>query len=673
MAVNGRAGSRLNRRSFLKAVGGGAAAAGLSLSLGSCAGGAGAGGRRVVVIGMDGMDPNITGRLMRQGLLPNFLKLAESGSFKTLRTVMPPQSPVVWSTFITGMNPGGHGVSDFLARNAADYKAHFSIAEVRGADVNLEIGDIRFPISGGGAFNLRRGVPFWRYLTERGIEAAVIKVPSNFPPDTSATRAISGLGTPDLLGGYGEFSYYTTDSLESYPNISGGKVIYVGMDYNAVRTELIGPENGFLKPKEPTIEDPYVNNTKAPFTVYVDPVNPVARIDIQGRRVLLRRGEFSDWVRVNFEMLPVLGSVSGIVRFLLKETHPHLRLYVSPINIDPANQALPITHPAEYGAEIERAVGPIWTKGLPADTKALDHRIFTDEEYVDQAHLILEERFRLFDSEFARFKDGFFFFYFSSTDQDSHMLWRNMDEAHPMHGACDPRFKSEIFNVYQRMDEFLGRLLPAVDDRTLLMICSDHGFAPFYHEFHLNTWLRRKGYLQVKPEAAAKRETLPSDIDWSKTVAYNIGLNGVYLNLKGREGRGIVDPERASALVEKLAGDIAASSDSREAVTRVFRKETIYSGAEMRDLPELLVGFRPGYRCSGSSSIGLTGPELVGLNPWAWSGDHCMDLDRVPGILFANRPVVQPHPGIIDLPVTVLAEFGITRPAQMEGRDLFRA
>ncbi len=488
-------GAGVDRRDFMRMMAGTAAAAGMSLPLASCGGSST--DKKVIVLGLDGLDPKILGALMEMGRLPNFKKLADMGSLQPLGTTMPALSPVAWSSFITGLTPGGHGIADFIARDPATYTPVFAIYKNTDPDLTISVGDIHLPIKGGGPQNLRQGKPFWAYLTERDIPAWISKIPTNFPVEETATKAIAGMGTPDLVDSYGVFSYYTSDPFEDFPNLEGGEVLYVDVNSNVVRSNLLGPVNSLRTAKD-TGADPYANTSKIPFTVYLDAKADGARLDIQGQSILLKRGEYSPWVTVTFDLLPVIGSVQGIARFLLKGVAPHFQLYVTPINIDPRAQAAPVTYPVEFGAEIARDIGAFWTKGLPADMKALDHGVINDEEYVGQAELILKERMALFDHQWSRFESGLFYFYVSSTDQDAHMLWRNMDPTHPRHAESDLRFAGWIPHLYEEMDKLVAKVLPAVDDKTLVMVCSDHGFAQFARQFHLNTWLRDNGYLVLK-------------------------------------------------------------------------------------------------------------------------------------------------------------------------------
>jgi predicted AlkP superfamily phosphohydrolase/phosphomutase len=666
----------LDRRRFLRLLAGSAAAAGASAGISGCR-------RRssrapkVVVLGLDGLDPTLIKRLIDAGRAPAFAKLAELGTFTPLATTMPALSPVAWSSFITGLTPGGHGIGDFIMRDPATYLPVFSIYEQLPPGRSLRLAGCEMPLTGGGMRNLRHGKPFWAYLTEQGIPASVFRIPTNFPIEETATRALSGMGAPDLVDTYGIFNYYTSNELEDYPGISGGNVTYVDVVDYRVRTELPGPLDSFCPPSPTTVRrDPTAVNSKVPFAVYLDADSDTVLIEIQGRRVVLKCGELSAWVPVEFELLPLVGKVRGICRFLLQEVRPHFRLYVTPINIDPEAQAVQVTYPEELGGELARAIGPFWTKGLPCDTKAFDYGILSDEEYAVQAQAILQEQLAQFDYEWGRFDEGLFYFYVSNTDQDSHMLWRNMDPTHPMHAASDPRLAGYLEQLYEQMDKLVAKVLPAIDDDTLVLVCSDHGFVQFGRQVHVNSFLRERGFLAIKDEAKSKEATTILDVDWAKTVAYGIGFNGLYLNLKGRERDGIVDPAQAQATIAKLKRELEELRDpdtGARPVDRVYLRDQIYTGAHTNQMAELFVGFTPGYRSSSSSVLGETGRAIIDINPWAWSGDHSMSRDLVPGVLFSSRRVAKANPSLLDLPVTILEHFGIAKPADMVGSSLFDA
>ncbi len=669
-----RSRQELDRRQFLR----GLLATGAAASLPRCRRRAG-GDRRVVVLGLDGLDPQLIGALMNSARAPNFVARAARGGFVRLGTTMPALSPVAWSSFITGLTPGGHGIGDFIHRDPANYLPVFSIYETLPATRTLSLGGYQLPIAGGGMHRLRRGRPFWSHLAERGIPSEVYRIPTSFPVEEEATRALSGMGTPDLADAYGLFNYYTSDPFEDYPDVSGGYVHYVELRDDHARADLIGPLNSFRSPQS-TRRDETRNHSRSRLDVYVDRSAGAARIDLASRSIVLRVGEWSEWLPVEFELVPLVGTANGICRLLLRAVEPHLQLYVSPINIDPGAQAVAVTYPEELGGELARAIGPFHTMGLPCDTKALDHRIFRDEDYVSQAEQILGEQLRLFDYTWSRFAAqpgaGFYFFYISNTDQDAHMLWRNMDATHPMHRASDVRFAGYLHHLYERMDVLVGRVLEAADDDTLVLVCSDHGFAQFGRQFHLNTWLRERGLLRIKDEARHKKTTDLGDIDWRRTVAYGLGFNGLYLNLKGREKQGLVEPGsgRAREVLGLLRRELTAVNDpetGRTPIAQVYERDRLYRGALTPDMPELLVGYRPGYRSSSDSVLGATGEALIEINPWAWSGDQSMACELIPGSLFSSRPVAKSDSNIVDLPVTILEWFGIPRPEEMVGRSVF--
>ncbi len=367
--------------------------------------------------------------------------------------------------------------------------------------------------------------------------------------------------------------------------------------------------------------------------------------------------------------------MQGIARFLLKGVAPHFQLYVTPINIDPRRRPRRSPTRPSSGPRSRATSAPSGPRACPADVKAFDHKVINDEEYVGQAELILKERMALFDHQWSRFENGLFYFYVSSTDQDAHMLWRNMDKTHPKHNESDVRFAGWIPHLYEEMDKLVGKVLPAVDDKTLVLVCSDHGFAQFARQFHLNTWLRDNGYLVLKDGAEKKEETSIFDVDWSQTVAYGVGFNGLYMNLKGRERDGIVTPEKVEEISARLIRELEAVVDletGQRPVAKVYRREDMYTGPSTPMMPELLVGYTPGYRNASASVLGSTGKPTINLNPWAWSGDHSMAATSSPAPCSPPRRSPNPTPTSSICPVTILEFFGVEKPEQMVGSSIFR-
>ena len=621
--------------------------------------------KKVIILGFDGMDPGISKRLMEEGKLPYFKKLMESGDFRPLRTSIPPQSPVAWSNFITGTNPGGHAIFDFIHRDPKTYLPYLSTSETEPSKHNITIGNYVLPLSGGEVNLLRKGKAFWQILEEYDIPATIFKMPSNFPPAKTKQRTLSGMGTPDILGTYGIFSYYTNQPIKLQEDIGGGEIFPVEVINNKVHAQLNGPTNTFKKDKP---------KSKIDFTVYLDPEYPVAKIVIQDKEIILNEGEWSDWIKVKFNMIPTQ-SVSGICKFYLKEVRPHFKLYVTPINIDPSDPALPISTPENYSRELYEKFGYFWTKGLPADTKALDHGVLDDGEFLEQDDGILYERLRIFDYELNRFESGVLFFYVSSTDQRQHMFWRLIDKKHPSYNEkLASKYGKTIEKIYIEMDKVLAKTFQKMDKDTILFIMSDHGFTPYRRSFHLNTWLKENGYLKlINPWRQGETE-FHLNTDWSRTKAYALGLNSLFLNLKGREREGIVSPGiEADNLAEEIARKLEEVKDpetGEKVVFKAYVTKKWYKGPYVNEAPDIIVGYNKGYRSSWQTALGKIPRKLIEDNKGKWSGDHCMAPDLIPGILFSNVKIKKQIVSLYDLTPTILKIFGIKKPVEMIGNPI---
>lgn len=616
---------------------------------------------RVIVLGIDGLDPLILEEMIEAGRLEHFAGLASGRPPRRLATSIPPQSPVAWSSFITGLDPGGHRIFDFLRHD----RRTLAIGESTTAQEEpLRLFGV--PLWGGGHVNLREGKAFWQCLEGQAVAATVFRVPANFPPVAGNARTFSGMGTPDLRGTNGTFTYYTDRPPSNGGEITGGEVVKVEVaEHHVVTSRLEGPPNPYRDGRPVAV----------PLAVYVDPERPLARIDIDGERRVLAEGEWSDWIRVRFPLLPAVGA-SGIVRFYLKEVRPDFRLYASPVNIDPADPVLPIATPSGAARELCDAAGAFYTQGMAEDTKALQWGVLDDEEFLDQLEDVLAERIVLLEHELRRFRNrtGCLFFYVSSVDQGSHVLWRARDPAHPAHRAdFSERVRGSIDRLYLEMDRILGRVLEEVDGRTTLIVMSDHGFAPFYRAAHLNNRLAEEGFLALYEPEAPQGKRLADDVDWLRTSAYAVGFNGVYLNLAGRSPRGRVTARDKEGVLDEIEQSLLAWRDpenGKRVVQRVYRPEAVYSGPYVDEAPDLIVGYSRGYRASWETPLGRFGPSSLEDNRGVWSGDHLMAAEEVPGVILANRPLREGELRLEDVPATILDVFGVSRPDAMRGRSV---
>jgi len=620
---------------------------------------------KVLVLGVDGMDPVILGELIREGKLPHFERLIREGSFSELGTSNPPQSPVAWSNFITGKNPGGHGIFDFIHRDPENFIPYLSTSKVEPPGRSIKLGKWRIPLASGSIELLRRGKAFWEILEENGIQTTIYKIPANFPPEPESSRSISGMGTPDILGTSGLYSFYTNEYLPEYEKVSGGKVFEIDCRNNHFSAHLPGPSNPFRE------NNPEVTIS---FDVHIDPVNEAVKIELPEDSFILTVGEWSEWIKVKYSMLPYINSVSGIVKFYLKEVKPSFKLYASPINIDPSDPALPISNPEDYSRELFRKFGYFYTQEMAEDTKAYLENILSLEEYIKQAFMVYEEQEKMYFYELNRFTKGLLFFYFSSTDMNAHVLWHLRDENHPYYNKKTSEKTGNIIEFYYRkIDDILKKTLDKIDEETTLIIMSDHGFAPVYKQINLNTWLLNEGYIKLFRNWEPEDDYFQA-VDWRNTKAYALGLNGLYINLEGREYMGIVgEGDEKETLLDEIIEKLEAVADpetGEKIIKNVYKSSEIYSGKYKAGAPDLIVGCARGYRISNTSALGNFSDNVIESNDW-WSGDHCIDPDEVPGIVVSNKKIKVSKPKLYDITATILKEFKIEIPEEVIGKPVF--
>jgi predicted AlkP superfamily phosphohydrolase/phosphomutase len=646
---------KTSRRTFLKCTAAAAGAAAVGAGVYYYAGGRGrvsrAAGKKVIVIGIDGMDPVLSEHMMKAGQLPNLTRLREAGGFSPLGTSIPPQSPVAWANFINGAGPGSHGIFDFIHRHPeepwGESKLFYAAAETVGGQTHLR----------------RQGVPFWDYLDAAGVPTTFYDLPSNYPASPSQHghhRCICGMGTPDMLGTFGTYQHFADPPLEGVGE-AGGKQFTLSFENETAQARIVGPMNGLANPPEPfTIE----------FTVHRDRQANAAVIEIQGQKILLEAGQWSRWIKLKFMPWYYLSSAAGICRFYLQEVADRFRLYVTPINMDPSAPAQKMSEPATFIRDVSRQLGLFYTTGFQEDYNARKNNVFADDEFLRQAEMVLEERLAMFDYALGDYDDGLLFFYFSSSDLQSHMFWWTSDEKHPTRSGDEAKkYFAHIRRLYQRLDKVVGDLMDRYGSTATIIVMSDHGFANFGRQFNLNSWLRDFGYLGP-PQCTSIR----SDVDWSITSAYGLGINGLYLNLKGRERDGIVEPgAKAEELLTELKERLEAVTDvnGEQVICHVYRADQVYSGGATALAPDLIVGYKRGYRASWATCLGDLTPEVLLDNDSAWSADHCADALEVPGVLWCNRPIRGKNPSLVDLAPSILAEFGLPTPASMSGKSVF--
>jgi predicted AlkP superfamily phosphohydrolase/phosphomutase len=617
--------------------------------------------KKFVVLGLDGMDYTLTEKFLAEGKLPNLAELRERGCFKPLATTIPSMSPVAWSSFQTGVNPGKHNIFDFLTRDKHTYMPKLSSVDIKGPGRKISLGKYQLPLGKADIRLMRKGKPFWKTLGEHGIFSSVIRVPITFPPERFHGVQLSGMCVPDLRGTQGMFSVYTS-SAEAAAEHTGGETIIVTREGNTIKADLIGSEN-------PMRKDGAV--LKCPFAVTIRNKTR-ADLKINGDTYTLEQDKYTDWIKVGFKAAPGM-KVNGICKFLLQSTEPEFRLYVTPINIDPEKPVMPIAYPAVYSTYLSKRQGPFATLGLAEDSWALNEKVLVDESFLEQCIGMDIEREKMFFDSLEKVRHGLCVCVFDGTDRIQHTFWRYIDPDHPAHTGHE-RQRNVIEELYKRMDVLVGKTIKKCGGKdTVLMIISDHGFNSFRYGVDLNRWLEENGFLKVKPDMRDKKHL--AAIDWAQTRAFAIGLSGIFLNLKGREAQGIVDPgSEAEKLRDEIAEKLARLTDpdrnNQAAVKQVYNALKIYTGPYKQESPDLLVGFDKGYRASWETAIGQVTEKIFHNNTKAWSGDHCMDHSVVPGVLFCSRPISAEKPRLMDIGPTVLDMFGVDIPAYMDGRAI---
>jgi predicted AlkP superfamily phosphohydrolase/phosphomutase len=622
--------------------------------------------RRVVVIGLDGMDPGITTRFLREGRLPHLQKLAEQGAFRPLDTSNPSMSPVAWSTFATGVDPSRHGIYDFITRDPCTYAPILSSTDIKNAGRVLNIGKYIIPLEKPKIRLLQKSQAFWKTLGERHIPSIIQRVPITFPPVPFRGLLLSGMCVPDLRGSQGTFSFFSTANNDGQAAFTGGEQTVLRRKGKVIRSRIVGPDNGMVKEG---------GRMTLPFTLTVG--DDGARLEIDGCPAIeLKLKAYSGWVNLSFAAGPGV-NVAGISQFYLISVAPEVSLYMTPIHIDPEQPAMPISHPEVYAVYLAKRFGPYATLGLAEDTWALNERVIDEGAFFDQAMAFCEEREKMLFDAIEHTHEGLVTTVFDTTDRVQHMFYRYLDPTHPANaGKESTAYADAIQRVYSHMDKVIGRVLEEVGPDTLVMVMSDHGFTNFRRGVNLNTWLRNEGYLFLQGDKELSGDWF-EHIDWSRTRAFALGLTGLFINRKGREKSGIVvEGAEYRALVKEICGKLETLVDPESglrAVRRAVAAFECFDGPYRLDAPDVLVGYEGGFRNSWACATGSVSATVFEDNTKSWSGDHCVDPSIVPGVLFANRPLTIEAPHIADIPFSILSMFGQKPPKHMQGRMIFAA
>lgn len=445
-----------------------------------------------------------------------------------------------------------------------------------------------------------------------------------------------------------------------------------------------------------------------------------AQITIGEETQTIAEGKWSaDYYRVKFMLSKLLG-VDAIPRAYLQQCHldrddnKKLEIFIPAISISPEVQppVLPISSPRSFAADIAKDIGLYDTLGWACYTNALKDERISEQPFLDGLEFVFGWRGEQLDRALDKKDWDVLFHLESATDRAGHMLYRFIDPDHPQYAtkrgdgflrdlevkAYGRTFKlgDGIKETYREMDRIVGGVMKRIDagefgpDCTL-MVVSDHGFQPFRWGVNLNVWLERMGYLvrngtdpgKVSVGGLAEGGGAMPYVDWTQTRAYSLGLGKIFINLKDREHRGIVEPADFDALRAEIIAKLEAFTDPRpgfegkKVVRRAYDGHKIYHGDYVDDAGDIVLGFESGYRVSWQTTGGgfeeKTLPMFgIGPNDEPWTGDHCgVDPSLVRGIFFSNKKLDDSvSPGLMNIAPTILKRYGVALPPEWDGTPL---
>jgi predicted AlkP superfamily phosphohydrolase/phosphomutase len=653
----------------------------------------------MVIIGFDGMDPDLVQRWAEGGRLPHIKRVMDQGGLYPLTTTHSAESPTAWASFATGVNPGKHNIFDFLVRDSSTYIPDLGM--VRREPARFLFGYL--PIAGPKVRSTRGGTSFWVTAGRAGVRSSVLTVPVTFPPeDVPNGELLSGLPLPDIRGTVGTFYYFATDLSRSEEGSSemGGILKRLVFENDVARTELVGPPNPLVRQqmeairrKAPPLSDAdrarlgelqTAEVVRLPIAIRWNRPGRTATVDIDGQSIALESGRWSRWIDLRFR-INFLVRARGMAQLLLMKADSELRLYVSPVNWKPDDPPMAMSYPDDFAGDLFERIGPYRTLGWAEATWPLNESRMDERAFLDDLYRAFDDRAQVILNRLETRQWDLLVGVIESTDRVQHMLWRLIDPKHPMHDpALAAKFGNEIERVYRRADGLVAEVLDRIDPGTPLLIVSDHGFHSWRKAVNLNTWLVENGYMTLTGRRPPEKKlddlfgagTFWENVDWSRTRAYALGIGQIYVNLRGRESRGIVGPgAEASQLADALTARLLTMRDPEDGspiVRSVYKRDDVYSGEYSSNAPELQVGMHEGYRVSWQTTLGGAPEGLVSPNMRKWSGDHGgYDFATTAGVLITNRRLASPTPSIMDIAPTVLKYFGVPIPADTDGKAMF--
>lgn len=579
---------------------------------------------QTIILGFDAFDPTFCEDLLQQGKLPILARYLSIDGYRRFDVTNPPQSEVSWTSIATGLNPGGHGIFDFVHRDPKTYTPFVSLLPTKKG-----IGGIQYapPFSAQTLFD---------QAAKKGYPATSLFWPATFParPD-SLVKSIPGLGTPDILGKLGVGSFYSSDEGLEQGNRktpvevlqSAGKDRFQSLIKGPSKAKRGGEETATLSFELEVLDD------------------KTADLRIEKQKIRLQIGRWSPIIGLTFKMGTFV-KVHALTKVILSSLEPEVNIYFLPLQIDPLHSPWHYAVPPKFVKNVWNNTGPYLTIGWPQDTTGLEDGCIEDEHFLDLCDSIFESREKIFMQQISDFDEGILACVFDSLDRIQHMFWRDRPDI--------------IEKWYLKLDGLVGRVEDAIKskglDKARLLVVSDHGFANFDKKVHLNRWLIENGFLvPVNEKTSGKLK----DVDWQSSTVYGLGLNSIYLNSAGREGQGIVADEQHDDLFRQIKDKLLAwkDPDGNSVVNNVATNSEALSGPLSEYGPDLIVGYAPGYRASPQTGLGEWEENTLEDNNDHWGADHCIDPFSVPGVLFSNQGLANfPEPSYRDFPLLAVGE-----------------
>ena len=347
-------------------------------------------------------------------------------------------------------------------------------------------------------------------------------------------------------------------------------------------------------------------------------------------------------------------------------------------------------YPAELVSEVEEKIGMEYIVDVAIEGSA--------DDFLGRLEQAMTIRERTIEELVDNKPWDLFFGVSVIPDRIQHIFWKYIMPGSDLYNSAEAvRLRPRIMKLYVRLDDLLGRLMDRLDERTFIVLISDHGFTSLRKAIYVNNWLEKEGLLTVKASQTPVRKVMKSinitflkklvplswvkrakkhtnaTIDWSKTKAFATtpDVHGIFINVKGREPNGIVEPgAEYDALCDELIAkltELKDPADQEPLVERVYRNKELFSGDFSENGPDLVIVTK---NENFAVSDNLFEKQMVKSLENTAQGDH-----EKPGVIAfyganINKGVMLEKCDVMDVTPTVLHGMGLPALDEMDGSAL---